>query len=93
MMPLLRRGATIHPDGILAEAAKDTIPSWCEVYDPAWAYTRYGDGEEEYYDLAKDPFEFDNVVSNAHYAEQVKRARHTLDTLCRPRPPGWHESP
>ena len=90
MMPLLTDGRSLYRQGILAEDANGTIPSWCELYNPTWEYTEYGNGEEEYYDLLRDPFQMDNRVGDIHYAIQVANARKLLDALCEPRPPGWH---
>ncbi|MBT3668180.1 MAG: sulfatase, partial [Opitutae bacterium] len=40
-----------------------------------WRYIRYANGEEELYNIKKDPFEWDNLVSFPKYAEHLERLR------------------
>jgi hypothetical protein len=40
-----------------------------------WRYIKYANGEEELYNIKKDPFEWDNLVSFPKYAEHLKRLR------------------
>lgn len=40
-----------------------------------WRYTRYGNGEEELYNISKDPGEHDNLVHNPEYADVITEYR------------------
>jgi arylsulfatase A-like enzyme len=48
----------------------------------------YDGGEEELYDLAKDPFELLNVAGDPSAPEALGRAKTELARLCNPPPPG-----
>ena len=60
------------------------VPSWCQLRSPLRVYTRYADGFEELYNLAKDPYQLRNLATKTELS--VQRAR--LRTLCNPLPPG-----
>ena len=40
-----------------------------------WRYIKYANGEEELYNIEKDPFEWDNLVSFPKYAQHLERLR------------------
>ena len=50
-----------------------------------WSYSRYADGDERLYDLAKDPFEKTNVAEHAAYASVITGCRARADRWSAPR--------
>jgi arylsulfatase A-like enzyme len=40
-----------------------------------WRYIKYANGEEELYNIKKDPFEWDNLASFPKYAQHLERLR------------------
>jgi N-acetylglucosamine-6-sulfatase len=79
-------GAANFPRGahLIEGAAIRDVPSWCQFRSPLRAYTRYADGFEEYYNLARDPYQLRNIAQKIDLS--VERAR--LRGLCDPLPPG-----
>ncbi len=79
-------GAARFPRGVhLIEGAETRdVPSWCQLRSPLRVYTRYADGFEEYYNLARDPYQLRNLAPRIDLS--VQRAR--LRGLCDPLPPG-----
>jgi N-acetylglucosamine-6-sulfatase len=65
----------------------DTIPSYCAVRNLRYSYARYGTTERELYDLKKDPYELQNVVTDPSYSSLVQRLQAKLHKLCQPPPP------
>ena len=65
------------------------VPTYCAVHSERYVYVDYITGEEELYDLARDPFELQNEVENATYKDTLGAMRDRLEQLCRPRPPGF----
>ncbi len=65
----------------------DTIPSYCAVRDARYLYVKYGTSERELYDLKKDPYQLQNVVTDPSYAATVMRLKGKLNKLCQPPPP------
>jgi N-acetylglucosamine-6-sulfatase len=57
-------------------------PTYAAIRSPAFAYVRYVTGETEYYDLASDPYELDNLAptlppARAHQLDGWLNALHT----------------
>ena len=46
-----------------------------------WKYLRYGNGEQELYDLASDPYELDNLAGRPEYAVLLAQLSARLDAL------------
>jgi len=75
------------------ETSRDQIPSYCEIRDDAiqpegFDYTVYATGEEELYDLKKDPYQLGNVASSPAYASTLAALRIAAQSTCTPAPPG-----
>jgi N-acetylglucosamine-6-sulfatase len=51
------------------------------VRTPRWQYALYGNGEQELYDLEKDPHQLDNKAREAAHADVVADLRKRLDRL------------
>jgi N-acetylglucosamine-6-sulfatase len=66
-----------------------TVPAYCGVHTSRYAYVLYDTGEEELYDLARDPWEVRNAAYDPRYASTRSRLRARALQLCVPRPPGW----
>jgi N-acetylglucosamine-6-sulfatase len=65
------------------------VPTYCGVHSERYVYVDYVTGEEELYDLARDPFELQNEARSAEYVDVLLAMRNRLKQLCRPRPPGF----
>jgi N-acetylglucosamine-6-sulfatase len=66
LVPLLTRTGGIHRDGILLEhqdfSTSYPVPTYCGIRNEDWMFMRYATGEEELYDLRRDPDELRNIV-------------------------------
>jgi N-acetylglucosamine-6-sulfatase len=67
--------------------AVDTIPSYCGLRSERFSYVRYGNGEEELYDLSRDPHQLENVAGERRMTSRIHDFRVRLGELCRPPPP------
>ena len=63
-------------------------PAYCAVHTLDYIYVYYATGEEELYNLQKDPDETLNVVTDPHYAAIRSKLRGALKHMCQPPPPG-----
>ena len=85
LLPLLRDPKAPWRKQFLAEhIAGGAMPAWCEVHGTRHAYIYYADGEQELYNLDKDPHELRNIAGS----RRLSGYRHRLRELCRPSPPG-----
>jgi N-acetylglucosamine-6-sulfatase len=73
----------------LEQRGKDA-PTYCGARTEAYKYVRYITGEEELYDLARDPGELENRATDPAYAEAKATLRTTAQALCSPPPPGYN---
>jgi N-acetylglucosamine-6-sulfatase len=95
LVPLLEgtsssvRGALLieHEQQARARGRKPSVPTYCAIRTPRWAYVQYADGARELYGLRTDPFELANVADTL--TGVAHRLEDRLQTLCTPRPPGW----
>ena len=65
------------------------VPTYCGVHSRRFVYIDYATGEEELYDLDRDPFQLTNVAASRAYGDVLRAERARLRQLCRPRPPGF----
>jgi arylsulfatase A-like enzyme len=85
LLPLLRDPHTSWRTNFLVEhISRGPMPAYCEVHGSRHTYIYYADGDEELYNLEKDPAELQNVAGSTKLAGY----RHRLRDLCRPPPPG-----
>ncbi len=59
-------------------------PVWkpyISIRTEAGRYTRYQDGEEEFYDTTVDPHEWTNQITNPHFSKTIKGLRGTVPSL------------
>ena len=71
------------------EASLTAVFQWAQSYDPLeqsyslrskdWRYIRYGNGKEELYHNAEDPYEWTNLADNPQYAAKLESFRAELD--------------
>lgn len=57
-----------------------TINNGFSLRGDQWAYIRYTDGSEEFYDMNSDPNQFQNIVNTPEANSRVAEARAALDT-------------
>ena len=65
------------------------VPTYCGVHSDRHVYVRYRTGEEELYDLERDPLQLANMVGHETYAQVRRALLRQLEDLCDPRPPGY----
>ncbi len=64
-----------------------SVPHYCGVRTRSFMFAHYATGEEELYDLSRDPYELRNVVSVRRI--KARELRTLTRSLCRPVPPGF----
>jgi arylsulfatase A-like enzyme len=95
LLPLLAGRRPPWRTDFLVEHAKGSsdIPSYCEVRSLHSAYVLYADGETEFYDLVRDPFEMTNIAAEPSQRRRVDAMAGRLHELCLPAPPGFRGAP
>jgi N-acetylglucosamine-6-sulfatase len=87
MQPLLTDTSSSVRDSVLLEHVEraEPVPTYCGVRTTSFTFVHYTTGEEELYDLAKDPHQLQNVAS----VRPIKAAqlRALTESLCQPVPP------
>lgn len=87
LLPLLRPGMASWRSWILgeyfAESPGSAHPSWFAARSERWKYIRYPDlpGADEFYDLARDPYEMKNLVDDSGSQPELREARKQLARL------------
>jgi N-acetylglucosamine-6-sulfatase len=90
MLPLLASsGAAWRSSFLIEHMRKNTggVPTYCGVQTRRYEYVDYVTGEEELYDLRRDPYELHNRADASGYHDVKRRLRAELDGLCDPAPP------
>jgi N-acetylglucosamine-6-sulfatase len=64
-------------------------PTYCAVRTRDRLFVHYATGEEELYDLARDPWELENLASSPDRRAELTSLRRRTKQLCRPKPPGF----
>jgi arylsulfatase A-like enzyme len=64
-------------------------PSYCAVRSRRYKYIRYANGEQELYDLRKDPWEMSSRHRSKAHASIEARLRRRAKAICSPPPPGY----
>jgi N-acetylglucosamine-6-sulfatase len=74
----------------MAEGRGSGPPTYCGVRSESATYVYYETGEEELYDLRRDPEQLSNLMaeSGPGGSHLVRSMRQRLSDLCSPRPPG-----
>jgi arylsulfatase A-like enzyme len=71
LVPLLKNPQTDWPH----MARTSFGPGNYSIVSEHYRYIHYNDGSEEFYDRAKDPHEWNNVINNPEYAAVIKKHR------------------
>jgi N-acetylglucosamine-6-sulfatase len=74
----------------MAEGRGSGPPTYCGVRSESATYVYYETGEEELYDLRRDPDQLSNLMAESGRggSKLVRSMRQRLSDLCSPRPPG-----
>jgi hypothetical protein len=88
---LLEAGERWRTDFLLEHMQKGPggVPTYCGVHSERFVYVRYATGEEELYDLERDPLQLTNRVGRDRSASIRGEMYQRLRDLCSPAPPGY----
>ena len=92
LLPLLSSSTPPWRSDFLIEHLETTasgVPTYCGVRSEGFVYVDYATGEEELYDLSRDPYELTNGANDPAYRAERDAMRERLVQLCSPRPPGF----
>ena len=91
LLPLLRSPHAPWRRDFLLEHMQGTnhVPTYCGVRTEHDVYIQYATGEEELYDLRRDPNELTNAVRDTSERAALVALRARLAELCDPSPPGY----
>jgi N-acetylglucosamine-6-sulfatase len=89
LLPILTTPGSAWRTDVLIEHHLTDVPSYCAVRSTSALYVRYGNGEEEFYPLAIDPYELQNRIGDPAYATTITAMRARARELCSPPPPGY----
>jgi arylsulfatase A-like enzyme len=96
LVPLLDGSAdTWRTDFLIEHMAKNQRqppPTYCAVRSEQYLYVYYATGEEELYNLQRDPGELRNQINNPDLDLTRTTMQSRLKELCKPHPPGLHIS-
>jgi arylsulfatase A-like enzyme len=89
MRPLLIDPSSSVRDAVLLEHLRAVIPvpTYCGVRTSTFTFVHYVTGEEELYDLVRDPHQLRNVASVR--PNKAAQLRALTESLCQPVPPGF----
>jgi N-acetylglucosamine-6-sulfatase len=92
LVPLLAGESAPWRNAFLIEHASTggtiDVPSYCVVRSTHELYAVYATGEEEYYDLATDPFQDSNLAGNPSTTGAQAALEARFHRMCDPPPPG-----
>ena len=71
-------------DFLVEHRRHQTMPAYCELHTTSRVFVLYADGEKEFYNLDRDPYERENIAPHV----DTSPYRHRLSELCNPPPPG-----
>jgi arylsulfatase A-like enzyme len=92
LLPILEGQAVRWRDEFVIEHVKESklgAPTFCAVRTTRYIYVLYSGGDQELYDLQRDPYELRNQVRNPGSALLATRLRSDVMRLCSPPPPDW----
>ncbi|MFN2590717.1 MAG: sulfatase [Actinomycetota bacterium] len=78
-----------HTHGVGGSADEIDPPTYCAVRSTRHLLVAYETGDEELYDLTRDPQQLDNRVADAAMTRVLRGLRERLRDLCNPPPPGF----
>lgn len=89
IVPALTSSRDLRADFLVEHLHENSIPTYCAVRTRRFIYAAYKGGDEELYDLRRDPLEMRNVVSKTRMADERRALQARLRSLCEPPPPGY----
>lgn len=92
LLPLLSSPTSPWRSDFLLEHMKmdeGGVPTYCGVHSGRFVYVDFVTGDEELYDLARDPHELSNKARKVAYRDVLHAMRRRLLELCDPLPPGF----
>jgi arylsulfatase A-like enzyme len=92
LLPLIASPAASWRSDFLIEHLKmdaGGVPTYCGVHSSRYVYVDYTTGEEELYDLVRDPNQLTNRANDPVYRGERRALRDRLVQLCHPRQPGF----
>ncbi len=93
LLPLLDSANAGWRDSFLIEHLRAggarMAPTFCAVHTDRFVLVRYATGEEELYDLVRDPNQMQNRDGWAAYRNRQRELGTDLRTFCDPMPPGF----
>jgi arylsulfatase A-like enzyme len=90
LRPLLTDVASSVRDSVLLEHLDWSalpVPTYCGVRTPGFTFVHYATGEEELYDLSRDPKQLVNVAAGR--PNKTNELRALTQSLCQPLPPDF----
>jgi arylsulfatase A-like enzyme len=94
LLPLLAGTAQgWRTDFLIEDARYSHVPSYCGVRTERYVYVVYETGEEELYDLTRDPYQLQNEASDPARSGVRSMLRARLHELCSPPPPFFSSPP
>jgi arylsulfatase A-like enzyme len=89
LRPLLTGAVTSVRGSVLLEHSESVpaVPTYCGVRTPSFTFAHYATGEDELYDLVKDPRQLQNVALTR--PSKTAQMRALTESLCQPVPPGF----
>jgi arylsulfatase A-like enzyme len=93
LLPLLTNTATTWRTSFLFEhfAQPWRVPGYCGFHGQHWKYVQYATGEEEFYDLAADPYELQSLHRTVSRPLLMAYRKRVQRSACRP--PGYQPLP
>lgn len=88
LAPILRGESPAWRRDFLLEHLGTKVPPYCGVRSQRYVYVYYATGEEELYDLVKDPYQRANLAGRDTYAGVLDRGQVRMLELCTSPPPG-----
>jgi arylsulfatase A-like enzyme len=62
------------------------LPTYCGIHTTRYVFVEYGSGEEELYDLRRDPLELRNMADSDRYRDERRGLARRLVEMCFPPP-------
>ncbi len=96
LLPILEdTAAAVHEEILIehveyrSDHGRPDPPTYCAVRTPNRLFVHYASGEEELYDLDRDPWQLRNLARVPPRREELTALRRRTMQLCRPKPPGF----
>jgi hypothetical protein len=88
LVPILDGGGHPWRSSFVVEQKAARPPAYCAVRTRRWSYVYYETGEEELYDLRRDPAQLRSLDGDRDRPARRRSLRAQAAELCDPAPPG-----